>query len=113
MLLRFDWLSRSVVAALQQSAQNYVKHGDEEEVEHRGEQHTAHNGGSHGTPPQCACAGGETVDDAIKTMTGKLGEKISLKRLVYLDAADGMVEAPKVNSQALFLARAILKKNFK
>ncbi len=37
--------------------------------------------------------GGETVDDAIKTMTGKLGEKISLKRLVYLDAADGMVEA--------------------
>ena len=37
--------------------------------------------------------GGETVDDAIKTITGKLGEKISLKRLVYLDAADGMVEA--------------------
>ena len=37
--------------------------------------------------------GGETVDDAIKTMTGKLGEKISLKRLVYLDAADGIVEA--------------------
>ncbi len=36
--------------------------------------------------------GGETVDDAIKTMTGKLGEKISLKRLVYIDAADGLVE---------------------
>ncbi len=37
--------------------------------------------------------GGETVDNAIKTMTGKLGEKISLKRLVYLDAGDGIVEA--------------------
>ena len=37
--------------------------------------------------------GGETVDDAIKTMTGKLGEKISLKRLAYLDAKDGIVEA--------------------
>jgi elongation factor Ts len=28
-----------------------------------------------------------------ETRAGKLGEKISLKRLVYLDAADGMVEA--------------------
>ncbi len=37
--------------------------------------------------------GGEKVDDAIKTMTGKLGEKIDLKRLVYCDAADGLVEA--------------------
>jgi elongation factor Ts len=37
--------------------------------------------------------GGETVDDAIKTMTGKLGEKISLKRLVYINAEDGIVEA--------------------
>lgn len=37
--------------------------------------------------------GGETVDDAIKTMTGKLGEKISLKRLVYIDAGDGVVES--------------------
>jgi elongation factor Ts len=37
--------------------------------------------------------GGEVVDDAIKTMTGKLGEKISLKRLVYINAEDGIVEA--------------------
>ena len=37
--------------------------------------------------------GGETVDDAIKTMTGKLGEKINLKRLVFCDAQDGLVEA--------------------
>jgi len=37
--------------------------------------------------------GGETVDDAIKTMTGKLGEKINLKRLVLCDAPDGLVEA--------------------
>ncbi|NTW70309.1 MAG: elongation factor Ts [Chlorobiaceae bacterium] len=37
--------------------------------------------------------GGETVDDAIKTMTGKLGEKIDLKRLAALDAQDGLVEA--------------------
>jgi elongation factor Ts len=37
--------------------------------------------------------GGETVDDAIKTLTGKLGEKIGLKRLVYIDAGDGIVEA--------------------
>ncbi len=36
---------------------------------------------------------GETVDNAIKTMTGKLGEKIELKRLVYCDAKDGLVEA--------------------
>jgi elongation factor Ts len=37
--------------------------------------------------------GGESVDDAIKTMTGKLGEKINLKRLVYCDAQDGLVES--------------------
>jgi len=37
--------------------------------------------------------GGEKVEDAIKTMTGKLGEKIELKRLVFCDAADGLVEA--------------------
>ncbi|WP_076792294.1 translation elongation factor Ts [Chlorobium sp. KB01] len=37
--------------------------------------------------------GGETVDGAIKTMTGKLGEKIALKRLVSCDAHDGLVEA--------------------
>jgi len=36
---------------------------------------------------------GETVDSAMKTMTGKLGEKINLKRLVYCDAQDGLVEA--------------------
>ena len=36
---------------------------------------------------------GETVDNAMKTMTGKLGEKINLKRLVYCDAHDGLVEA--------------------
>ncbi len=37
--------------------------------------------------------GGERVADAIKTMTGKLGEKIELKRLAFCDAADGLVEA--------------------
>ncbi|ABB23292.1 translation elongation factor Ts [Pelodictyon luteolum] len=37
--------------------------------------------------------GGELVDDAIKTMTGKLGEKIDLKRLFFFDAADGLVES--------------------
>ncbi|KZK74554.1 MAG: elongation factor Ts [Pelodictyon luteolum] len=37
--------------------------------------------------------GGELVDDAIKTMTGKLGEKIELKRLVFTDASDGLVES--------------------
>ena len=37
--------------------------------------------------------GDERVDDAIKTMTGKLGEKINLKRLAYCDAADGLVES--------------------
>jgi elongation factor Ts len=37
--------------------------------------------------------GGESVDDAIKTMTGKLGEKIDVKRLVFLNAEDGVVEA--------------------
>ena len=36
--------------------------------------------------------GGETVDDAMKTMTGKLGEKINLKRLAFFNAPDGLVE---------------------
>lgn len=34
---------------------------------------------------------GESVEDAIKTMTGKLGEKIELKRLGYIKAEDGLV----------------------
>lgn len=34
---------------------------------------------------------GESVEDAIKTMTGKLGEKIELKRLGYIKAGDGLV----------------------
>ncbi|TCD47576.1 translation elongation factor Ts [Chlorobium sp. N1] len=37
--------------------------------------------------------GGEVVDDAIKTMTGKLGEKIEVRRLVFCDASDGLVES--------------------
>jgi len=37
--------------------------------------------------------GFETVEDALKTMTGKLGEKIDLKRVAYCDAHDGLVEA--------------------
>jgi len=36
--------------------------------------------------------GGETVDDAMKTMTGKLGEKIDLRRLAFYDAPNGVVE---------------------
>ncbi len=36
--------------------------------------------------------GGETVDDAMKSMTGKLGEKINLKRLAFFNAPDGLVE---------------------
>lgn len=36
--------------------------------------------------------GGETVGDAIKTLTGKLGEKIQLSHLVFCDASDGLVE---------------------
>lgn len=36
--------------------------------------------------------GDESVDDLIKSMTGKLGEKIDIKRLVFLDAPDGLVE---------------------
>ena len=36
--------------------------------------------------------GGETVDDAMKTMTGKLGEKINLKRLAFFEAPNGLVE---------------------
>ncbi len=35
---------------------------------------------------------GETVDNAMKTMTGKLGEKINLKRLAFFDAPNGLVE---------------------
>lgn len=34
---------------------------------------------------------GETVADAITTMTGKLGEKIELKRLGYTSTRDGLV----------------------
>ncbi|MBN1279790.1 MAG: elongation factor Ts [Chlorobiaceae bacterium] len=37
--------------------------------------------------------GGEKVDDAIKTMTGKLGEKLELKRLVLFQAPDGVIES--------------------
>lgn len=36
--------------------------------------------------------GGEKVDDAIKTMTGKLGEKISLRRLSFNEVPEGLVE---------------------
>ncbi|TLU86128.1 MAG: elongation factor Ts [Chlorobium sp.] len=36
--------------------------------------------------------GGEAVEDALKTMTGKLGEKLQLKHLVFCDAPDGIVE---------------------
>ncbi|NTW56289.1 MAG: elongation factor Ts [Chlorobiaceae bacterium] len=35
---------------------------------------------------------GETVENAMTTLTGKLGEKILLKHLVFCDAADGLVE---------------------
>lgn len=35
--------------------------------------------------------GGEKVVDAIKTMTGRLGEKLELKRLVLCQAVDGLV----------------------
>jgi len=34
---------------------------------------------------------GEKVEDAIKTMTGKLGEKIQLKRLAYVRSEGGLV----------------------
>jgi elongation factor Ts len=37
--------------------------------------------------------GGEKVEDAIKTMTGKLGEKIDLKRMAYIEAPDGILES--------------------
>jgi len=37
--------------------------------------------------------GCEKVEDAIKTMTGKLGEKIDLKRLMFFEAQDGIIEA--------------------
>lgn len=36
---------------------------------------------------------GEKVETAITTMTGKLGEKIELKRFALCEAADGLVEA--------------------
>ncbi|NTV97828.1 MAG: elongation factor Ts [Chlorobiaceae bacterium] len=36
--------------------------------------------------------GSETVENAIATLTGKLGEKIQLKHLVFCDASDGIVE---------------------
>ncbi|NTU97024.1 MAG: elongation factor Ts [Chlorobiaceae bacterium] len=36
--------------------------------------------------------GGETVENAIMTLTGKLGEKIHLRHLVFCDASDGLVE---------------------
>ncbi len=35
---------------------------------------------------------GETVEDAMKTMTGKLGEKIDLRRFAFYDAPQGLVE---------------------
>ncbi len=35
---------------------------------------------------------GETVENAMTTLTGKLGEKILLKHLVFCDAVDGLVE---------------------
>lgn len=37
--------------------------------------------------------GNEKVEDAMKTMTGKLGEKLDLKRLVLCLAPDGVVES--------------------
>ncbi|MEI7694692.1 MAG: translation elongation factor Ts [Chlorobium sp.] len=36
--------------------------------------------------------GGETVEDAMKSMTGKLGEKIDLRRFAFYDAPQGVVE---------------------
>jgi len=37
--------------------------------------------------------GNEKVDDAMKTMTGRLGEKLELKRLALFFAPDGVVES--------------------
>ena len=37
--------------------------------------------------------GNESVEDALKTMTGKLGEKIELKRLAFFNAQDGVLES--------------------
>ncbi|MBM3162439.1 MAG: elongation factor Ts [Chlorobi bacterium] len=37
--------------------------------------------------------GGEKVEDAMKTMTGRLGEKIELKRFALCQAPDGVVES--------------------
>lgn len=36
--------------------------------------------------------GGETIGAAITTMTGKLGEKIELRRMAFLQAPDGVLE---------------------
>ncbi len=36
--------------------------------------------------------GGESVEETLKSMTGKLGEKLELKRLAMLNAADGVLE---------------------
>jgi elongation factor Ts len=37
--------------------------------------------------------GNESVENALKTMTGKLGEKIELKRMALLSAEDGILES--------------------
>jgi elongation factor Ts len=37
--------------------------------------------------------GGESVEDALKSMTGKLGEKLELKRMALLTAEDGVLES--------------------
>ncbi len=37
--------------------------------------------------------GGETVEAALKSMTGKLGERLELKRLSMLSAEDGVLES--------------------
>jgi elongation factor Ts len=37
--------------------------------------------------------GGESVEEALKSMTGKLGEKLELKRMALLTAEDGVLES--------------------
>jgi elongation factor Ts len=37
--------------------------------------------------------GGESVEEALKSMTGKVGEKLELKRFAMLDAQDGVLES--------------------
>ncbi|NTU57491.1 MAG: elongation factor Ts [Chlorobiaceae bacterium] len=37
--------------------------------------------------------GGETVEEALKSMTGKIGEKLELKRMAMLAAEDGVLES--------------------